>query len=99
MGGATVLIIRLILLTSLLSGCAIIASSVGSSPTTISALETLDYTKSAVDVVVYAETKKTLTDHLISKILHKNCRLFNIFSDSKICVPEGKQVEAKQEVN
>jgi hypothetical protein len=84
--------IKLILLALLLNGCAIIASMGGASTTIVSTFETLDYAKGAADVIVYTETKKTLTDHAISKVLGKDCRLFNVFSDKKVCVAEIKKI-------
>lgn len=87
-----ILMIRLIFLTLLLNGCAILASVGGASTTTVSTFETIDYAKGAADVVLYTETKKTLTDHVISKALGKDCRMFNVFNDKKVCVPAVKKI-------
>ena len=41
--------------------------------------------KGSAEGFTYAETGKTLTSHLLSFIIEKDCSIFNFFYDKKIC--------------
>ena len=66
------IMIRILPLILLLSGCGSI-----SLPTVIA--------KSSAEGLTYAETGKTLTSHLLSFIIEKDCSIFNFFYDKEIC--------------
>jgi hypothetical protein len=73
-------------LVFLLSGCAtIIAGNIGAGATVVTVAETVDQVKTAGDVVAYETTGKTLSDHMLSRLTSKDCRLFNIFDHKNIC--------------
>jgi hypothetical protein len=78
-------LILLFLLFTSLEGCVFLASSAGGSAGTIQVAQTLDMVKTAGDVGSAAVTNKTLTDHALSAISGKDCRVFNIFDKKKIC--------------
>ena len=78
-------LILLFLLFTSLEGCALLASSAGGSASTIQVAQTIDMVKTAGDVGSAAVTKKTLTDHALSALSGKDCRVFNIFDKKKIC--------------
>ena len=77
--------IFLFLLSSGLEGCVLLASSAGGSAGTIQVAQTIDMVKTAGDVGSAAVTNKTLTDHALSALSGKDCRVFNIFDKKKIC--------------
>jgi hypothetical protein len=77
--------IFLFLLSSGLEGCVLLASSAGGSAGTIQVAQTIDIIKTAGDVGSAAVTNKTLTDHALSALSGKDCRVFNIFDKKKIC--------------
>ena len=66
------IMIRILPLILLLYGCGSI-----SLPTVIA--------KSSAEGLTYAETGKTLTSHLLSFIIEKDCSIFNFFYDKEIC--------------
>ena len=78
-------LILLFLIFTSLEGCALLASSAGGSAGTIQVAQTIDMLKTAGDVGSAAVTNKTLTDHALSAISGKDCRIFNIFDKKKIC--------------
>ena len=78
-------LILLFLLSSSLQGCVFLASSAGGSAGTIQVAQTIDMVKTAGDVGSAAVTNKTLTDHALSALSGKDCRVFNIFDKKKIC--------------
>ena len=78
-------LILLCLLSICLQGCVLLASSAGGSAGTIQVAQTIDMVKTAGDVGSAAVTNKTLTDHALSALSGKDCRVFNIFDKKKIC--------------
>ena len=78
-------LILLFLLSSGLEGCVLLASSAGGSAGTIQVAQTIDMVKTAGDVGSAAVTNKTLTDHALSALSGKDCRVFNVFDKKKIC--------------
>jgi len=78
-------LISLFLLSISLQGCVLLASSAGGSAGTIQVAQTIDMVKTAGDVGSAAVTNKTLTDHALSALSGKDCRVFNIFDKKKIC--------------
>jgi len=78
-------LILLFLLSISLQGCVLLASSAGGSAGTIQVAQTIDMVKTAGDVGSAAVTNKTLTDHALSGLSGKDCRVFNIFDKKKIC--------------
>ena len=78
-------LILLLLLSISLQGCVLLASSAGGSAGTIQVAQTIDMVKTAGDVGSAAVTNKTLTDHALSALYGKDCRVFNIFDKKKIC--------------
>ena len=81
----SIILILLFLLSIGLEGCVLLASSAGGSAGTIQVAQTIDMIKTAGDVGSAAVTNKTLTDHALSALSGKDCRVFNIFDKKKIC--------------
>lgn len=62
-----------------------IAGNMGAGATVVATAETIDRANSAADVVAYGTTGKSLSDHALSYMTGKDCRMFNIFDNKKIC--------------
>ena len=91
-------LILLFLIFTSLEGCALLASSAGGSAGTIQVAQTLDMVKTAGDVGSAAVTNKTLTDHALSAISGKDCRLLNIFDKKKICKTPMPDVSTPEKI-
>ena len=91
-------LILLFLIFTSLEGCALLASSAGGSAGTIQVAQTLDMVKTAGDVGSAAVTNKTLTDHALSAISGKDCRVFNIFDKKKICKTPMPDVSTPEKI-
>lgn len=59
------------------------------------ALITLGYLKTGADVVSYATTKKSTTDHAISAYMDKDCALHRAVTEDKVCKSTMKQLLAE----
>jgi hypothetical protein len=75
----------LFLLSTSLEGCVLLASSAGGSASTIQVAQTIDMIKTTGDIGSAAVTNKTLTDHAISALSGKDCRILNILHKKNIC--------------
>ena len=70
----------------MLSGCAtFIVSNIGATATTIQTAQTVDMVKSGAEAASVAGTGKTLSDHMLSRLTGKDCRMFNVFDHKNIC--------------
>ncbi len=49
------------------------------------ALNYIGYLKTGADGISYLATKKSVSDHLVSKVLDKDCALHRIISKNKVC--------------
>ncbi len=91
-------IISLCLLTLSLEGCVLLASSAGGSASTIQMAQTVDMVKTAGDVGSAAVTKKTLTDHALSALSGKDCRIFNVFDKKNICKTPMPDISSPEKI-
>jgi adenylosuccinate synthase len=66
----------LLLSPFLLSGCVLIGGG---------AYQTMDTISTGATAVSYGTTGKGITDHAISKIVGKDCRMFNLLKKKQIC--------------
>lgn len=62
-----------------------VVGQMGAGATVVATAETVDQAKTAADVVAYGTTGKTLSDHMLSRLTSKDCRLFNVFDHKNIC--------------
>jgi hypothetical protein len=69
----------LLLIPFLVSGC------IALNPGTIEAIKVVSEVKTVGDGLSAASTGKTLTDHAISKIVHKDCSTFHMFEHKNFC--------------
>ncbi len=74
---------HIILLSCLftLSNCSLIVP-----PSMQSSLQYLGYAKGAVDAVSYTKTGKTSTDHIISAMVGKDCKVSRAIRKKAICI-------------
>jgi hypothetical protein len=62
-----------------------IAGNIGAGVGALETAQTIDTIKTGVDGVSIGTTGKTLSDHALSYVTGKDCRMFNIFDHKKIC--------------
>ena len=91
-------LILLFLLSISLQGCVLLASSAGGSAGTIQVAQTIDMVKTAGDLGSAAVTNKTLTDHALSALSGKDCRVLNIFDKKKICKTPMPDVSTSEKI-
>jgi murein L,D-transpeptidase YcbB/YkuD len=94
----SITLILLFLLSIGLEGCVLLASSAGGSAGTIQVAQTIDMVKTAGDVGSAAVTNKTLTDHALSALSGKDCRVLNIFDKKKICKTPMPDVSTPEKI-
>lgn len=94
----SITLILLFLLSIGLEGCVLLASSAGGSAGTIQVAQTIDMVKTAGDIGSAAVTNKTLTDHALSALSGKDCRVFNIFDKKKICKTPMPDVSTPEKI-
>ena len=75
----------LILSLCLLSGCAIVAPVFGVGGSTLQILQVVDRGKLLVDAASTAGTGKSTTDHLISKVLDRDCNVTLLITGDGYC--------------
>lgn len=75
----------LLLSPFLLSGCAAIATVGGGGVATIQTAQTIDMVSTGASAASTVTTGKSLTDHAISYIVGKDCRMFNVLNKKKFC--------------
>ena len=51
----------------------------------VPALTYMSYGKSAFDVASFTGSGKSLSDHMISNMMGKDCAMFNIISKDRVC--------------
>lgn len=81
-----------------LQGCVLLASSAGGSVATIQTAQTIDVIKTAGDLGSAAVTNKTITDHAISALSGKDCRLLNVLSKKNICKTPMPDVSTAEKI-
>jgi len=91
-------LILLFLLLISLEGCVLLASSAGGSASTIQVAQTIDLVKTTGDIGSAAVTNKTLTDHALSALSGKDCRVFNVFDKKKICKTAMPDVSTPEKI-
>ena len=70
----------------MLQGCAtFVAGQMGAGATAISTAQTIDTIKTGADVASVGATNKTLTDHAISYMVGKDCRMLNVLEKKAFC--------------
>jgi hypothetical protein len=80
--------IRLLCLLSLLlslTGCAPALALIGYHSSVVQVVAQVERVKLGVDGASYVASSKTTTDHALSGIVGKDCKLFNIISPDPVC--------------
>ena len=68
-----------------LSGCAFIANTFGLSANAVQVAQVADASKLTVDVAMYSDTGKTVSDQALSIALKMDCQSARMFHGEKIC--------------
>ena len=77
--------ILVLMLSYSLSGCSMFLTGMGAATTTVETAQGVDTVKLAVDAGLAIETKKTVTDHVVSKVRDKDCSTLNTFLGEDYC--------------
>lgn len=88
----------LVLTLTTLQGCVLLASSAGGSAGAIQVAQTNDMVKTAGDLGSVVATNKTVTDHALSALSGKDCRILNIFDKKKICKTPMPDVSTPEKI-
>ena len=70
--------IALVLIAVFLNGCGGVLAMAGISGSAVQAVNIVEMGKSLYDVVEYSQGNKTSTDHVVSFITNKDCKLSNV---------------------
>ena len=84
----TVIILLLLILLNVCSGCVAVpgvVSAIIPAAEGYSTIKTVSTTKSVIDLTLAASNKKTTNDIVLSEITGKDCKLQNTFERGTIC--------------
>ena len=68
-----------------LTACAPMLSLVGTNQTLVQVVAQLERVKLAGDGASYVASSKTITDHVLSVALDKDCKVFNVVTRAPVC--------------
>ena len=68
-----------------LSACAPMLAMVGSNTALVQVVAQLERVKLAADGASYLQSDKTLSDHALSKLTGKECKVFNVLTKESVC--------------
>ena len=68
-----------------LSACAPMLAMVGSNTALVQVVAQVERVKLAADGASYLQSDKTLSDHALSKLTGKECKVFNILTKESVC--------------
>ena len=73
-----------------LAACAPLATVLGFSHATIQAAVQFDQIKTVADGISYANSGKTISDHLVSAATGDDCKIFNVLGAAPVCIHEAQ---------
>ena len=68
-----------------LSACAPMLAMVGSNTALVQVVAQIERVKLAADGASFLKSDKTLSDHALSKVTGKDCKVFNILTKESVC--------------
>ena len=81
-----------------LSACAPMLAMLGTNPSLVAVITNLERIKLAADGASYVRSDKTLSDHALSKLTGKECKIFNVISKESVCADGTSMVAADSDV-
>src|SRR5258706_4517556 len=67
------------------SACAPMLAIIGTNQTAVQIIAQVERVKVAGDGASFAATNKTITDHMLSKAVGKDCKIFNVLNKESVC--------------
>jgi len=77
-----------------LTACAPMLAMVGAKTSAVAVLTQLERIKLAADGASLMQSNKTLTDHALSKVSGKECKIFNVLSKESVCAEKTPVIAA-----
>lgn len=77
-----------------LTACAPMLSLIGTNQTAVQIAAQIERVKLAGDGASYAASNKTITDHALSMVTGKECKVFNILTKESVCAEKTPVVAA-----
>ena len=81
-----------------LTACAPMLSFLGTNQTLVQTVAQVERVKFAGDGASYVVSSKTITDHALSVVVRKDCKLFNVVSPDPVCTDKPVE-DTKEKVN
>ena len=79
-----------LLLSSLgLTGCAPMLAVIGYPSSVVQVVTQVERVKMFGDGASYVTSSKTITDHVMSKVMDKDCKVFNVVTREPVCVEKN----------
>src|SRR3954470_19553943 len=82
---ALIRLASLLCIPPILNGCAPMLAMVGTNATWVQVVAQVERVKLAGDGASFLSSDKTITDHAISKVTGKECKIFNILTHESVC--------------
>ena len=74
-----------IFIAPMLTACAPMLAMVGTNTTLVQVVAQVERVKLAGDGASYVSSHKTITDHALSKVMGKECKIFNVLTNESVC--------------
>ncbi len=78
-----------------LTACAPMLSLVGTNQTLVQVVAQIERVKVVGDGASYMASSKTVTDHALSAVVDKDCKVFNVFSREPVCTAKPANSKVK----
>jgi hypothetical protein len=88
----------LLVISLCLKGCAPMLAIAGYHQTVVQVVAQVERVKLAGDGVSYVASSKTITDHLLSSAVGKDCKVFNVVSRDPVCTDKSADAKVKVSV-
>jgi len=69
----------------LVAACAPMLAMMGTNTTLVQVVAQVERVKLAGDGASYVSSHKTITDHALSKVMGKECKIFNVLTNESVC--------------
>ena len=75
----------LLCIAPILTACAPMLAMLGTNTTLVQGVAQIERVKLAGDGASYVSSHKTITDHALSKVIGKECKIFNVLTNESVC--------------
>ena len=85
------------MMSPVLSGCGTIIGTLGFSGTVAEAVNVVSISTSVYDASAIVLEVKTLSDHAVSVVMNKDCRMIRLLKNKQICLTEVQLASATRD--